>query len=530
MLPVSETDSAAGMPWHLIIAGFVMAMSILGTAYVLGPHTLRSMRTWTRGKSKLPSSTERKPIGPASSSSNVSPKSVGMTRFAEKNRNSTCAFADRVASLVISTFHANCPQDLLSSYRQTVLAGFVLENCRRGTLHVVAIGVGTKYLCQRLIQEDKQGVRVRDSHAEILAKRALQRFLYNQVRRALIQHTSGNSADPSIFEIVTPKFPQSGKKLKPLRLRENIRLHFYSSSVPCGNASIKRWAHPKRPRPQDLPDHKYPEEPHPRFHVMQPEQGQVAPLVKLERPPEVRLKRGTHPTNISSMFLPIIVAPGTAPLGSGFGQTLTCSDKIALYNALGVQGCLLSCFFDPIYMKTFTVGRKFSEKTCQRALCCRIADFSYGDHLEYCVHHPSMLQTSVKFDRGLVKSGSNGRSDACFHESRCMSWWRDSCDIDGFGDMDGSVSGVKCILDGLTGMSTTNESGISRAELLGEFVKTMRLWQPQKMKDMCGLTASATKEFVTKHRYTLYQSAKRKLLWEWFPEWASAKGLLCIPK
>jgi hypothetical protein len=434
-------------------------------------------------------------------------------RFAEKNRGSTCAFADRVARLIIAAFRAQCPAALADSYRQTVLAGFVLENAATGALRVAAFGVGTKFLGRALVAADARGERVRDSHAEVLARRGLQRFLHAQARLAL-----ASDDNVSIFQRI------SRVGGAPLRLREGVHLHFYSSSVPCGNASIKRWAHPKRPRRRDLPASQYPTDPHPRFHVMQPEQGQVAPLVKLERPRAA--------VDVPS-FLPIVVAPGTAPVGRGFGATLTCSDKLAVYNALGVQGCLLSCFFDPVYIRTFTVGRKFSEKTCQRGLCCRIAGFAFG---EYSVNHPSMLQTSVKFDRGVVKATAKG-DGACFREPRCVSWWRKACDIvHGCGD-DGldaheaaRVPGFISIVDGTTGLRPSSfgsgSSAICRASLLDDFRQTLRAWRPHVLSEFAQtLSAAEAKRRVGQLGFTRYTEAKRVLLWKWFPNWAEAKGV-----
>lgn len=439
------------------------------------------------------------------------PQRKPAVRFAEKNRDSTCPFADRVANAVIAAFREKCPAELAASYRQTVLAGFVLENMATDSLCVVAFGVGTKFLSQELIKADVEGMRVRDSHAEILARRALQRFLYTQARLAL----KGNDRmdETCIFEM-------AGVGGKPLRLKQGMRFHFYSSSVPCGNASIKRWAHPKRPKRRDLPSNQYPTEPHPPFHVMQPEQGQVAPLVKMERPPSVDVPS----------FLPIVVAPGTAPMGRGFGTTLTCSDKIAMYNALGIQGCLLSCFFLPIYVKTVTVGRKFSEKTCQRALCCRLGDFSYGS---YQLHHPSMLQTAVKFDRGVIKVDKSGQA-ACFHESRCMSWWRPVYDFKeeyrgGTYDSERFIHDSMTILDGTTGLCPDNAGGsiskISRIALLNEFQETLHAWRPQESAKFATRSISETKRLVGEKGYTCYTAAKKRLLWKWLPEWAEAKGV-----
>jgi hypothetical protein len=131
------------------------------------------------------------------------------------------------------------------------------------------------------------------------------------------------------------------------------------------------------------------------------------------------------------------VPSGAAPLSSGCGRMLTCSDKIALWNALGVQGtafyemidrrrtyyillcteslnttthlpwpiptlhpagALLSAVSLPIYITSITVGRKFSLPHCCRALCCRVQDFQYvttSGQAKYRTHHPIMLGTGA---------------------------------------------------------------------------------------------------------------------------------------
>ena len=53
---------------------------------------------------------------------------------------------------------------------------------------------------------------------------------------------------------------------------------------------------------------------------------------------------------------------------------MSCSDKIAKWNVLGIQSALMTNLLinTPIYLETITVGRKFSQVHCERALCCRL--------------------------------------------------------------------------------------------------------------------------------------------------------------
>lgn len=232
-------------------------------------------------------------------------------RSAEKNRK-TCSledpriklkdinFQDHAAKLCIDFYRHVCPQSMHISYtqEQTVIAGILVfipgtsisaispplqatiapqsfwQQCElpfishgnddgvtlegiHGELHLLSLGVGTKVLSAKMITShriERAGCpdeRVRDMHAEVLARRGFMRFLYSSLLEyyRFASPSSSKSDEGSccsllqqIFDIPpcgSPSFPRASW---PLRLRKGVSLHLYSSSQPCGNACIKRWA------------------------------------------------------------------------------------------------------------------------------------------------------------------------------------------------------------------------------------------------------------------------------------------------
>ena len=158
------------------------------------------------------------------------PKSV---RNAEKDRTSTCLFADRVACCAIEAFERLSSAAGLA-YRQTVVAAVVCVDRREDdsepTFLAVSLGSGTKFLRAAQIRSDEAGARVRDCHAEVLARRGFQRYLCAQLAACLRGEAS----------VLLPPEQAGGR----FALAPGVSFHLYSSSQPCGNASAKRWAKP----------------------------------------------------------------------------------------------------------------------------------------------------------------------------------------------------------------------------------------------------------------------------------------------
>jgi len=99
---------------------------------------------------------------------------------------------------------------------------------------------------------------------------------------------------------------------------------------------------------------------------------------------------------------------------------MSCSDKIARWNVLGIQGALGSALLDPIYISTLIIGevplqlQPDVRADCERALWGRLSDVSGLPH-PFRVHRPDIVFTHVPFAFSKLLVGT-ARS---FNESLC---------------------------------------------------------------------------------------------------------------
>lgn len=213
------------------------------------------------------------------------------------------------------------------------------------------------------------------------SRRCLKKFLYDE----LIKHSSPSTASESIFK----PFQQG----IGFELKEGYKFHLFITTAPCGDSRYV-FGEPHKFRliifcsrifsPHDNDDS---EDKHPN-----------------------RKARGKLRTKIES-------GEGTIPVkcdepvqtwdGIIQGErllTMSCSDKIAKWNVLGLQGSLLSLFMKPIYLESIILGSLFHPEHLHRAIIGRVQLAVLGLPCPFRLNKPKMALISSKEVRNTGKA------------------------------------------------------------------------------------------------------------------------------
>lgn len=220
----------------------------------------------------------------------------------------------------------------------TVLAGVVLTD-RHGA-RVVSLGTGTKCLTMAQIAADGGGESLHDAHAEVCARRALLTFLLAEIQLAA-------SSDDASSQVLQARGDGGSRDAVAFELRPEVGLHFYSSEVPCGDAAII--ALPPTPSQTSAPE-------------------PAAKRLKMTgaRPAEASALAAEAATYGAACEFGLV---RTKPGRGGRTSCMSCSDKLVRWQALGVQGALLSHLLPaPIRFASITLGRTDGLESLSRAL------------------------------------------------------------------------------------------------------------------------------------------------------------------
>ncbi|XP_967247.3 tRNA-specific adenosine deaminase 1 isoform X1 [Tribolium castaneum] len=263
-------------------------------------------------------------------------------------------FHNKIAKLCIEHFDSLPKTGKPKENEWTILSCIVLEDSEK--YEVVALGTGTKCIGKDKMSRD--GDILNDSHAEVICRRAFLRFIYDTML-SQPQHMFLYEPEKQIFT------------LKP-----NTKFHFFSTHVPCGDAAIFT--------KQNVED----------FGNL----IQVSVQNSLKRTAE-ECDSGVEPKRIKltddifrtgAKCLKADVKQDLKLQGSEYHVTgvvrtkpgrgsptlsVSCSDKLAKWCHLGLQGALLGLLLNkPIYFSSFTIagGTPFNEEAMRRALFDRL--------------------------------------------------------------------------------------------------------------------------------------------------------------
>ncbi|XP_008839575.1 double-stranded RNA-specific editase B2 isoform X2 [Nannospalax galili] len=281
-------------------------------------------------------------------------------------------FADSVSQLVIQKFR-ELTGGLTSVYaRHKALAGIVMtKGLDTRQAQVIVLSSGTKCISGEHISD--QGLVVNDCHAEIVTRRAFLHFLYAQLELHLSKRRE--DSERSIFV----RLKEGG-----YRLRENILFHLYVSTSPCGDARLNS--------PYEITTGL-----NSTKHIVRKFRGHLR--TKIES------GEGTVPVR----------GPSAVQTWDGIllGEqlvTMSCTDKIARWNVLGLQGALLCHFIEPVYLHSIIVGSLHHTGHLARVMSHRMEDIG-------------QLPASYRHNRPLLSGVSNAEARPPGKSPHCSVNW-----------------------------------------------------------------------------------------------------------
>ena len=129
---------------------------------------------------------------------------------------------ERIAKCCFDKFNELSARGKPSANEWTHLAAFLSIDCSNNQIDILSLGTGTKCLGGQVEERGTNGCLLHDSHAEVIARRAFIRFLYEQI----LEHNTNNQ---SIL---------IQQKEKEYIWNESLKICLFVSYSPCGSAAF----------------------------------------------------------------------------------------------------------------------------------------------------------------------------------------------------------------------------------------------------------------------------------------------------
>ncbi|KAF9213707.1 hypothetical protein BGZ59_004970 [Podila verticillata] len=322
----------------------------------------------------------------------------------------------------------------------TILAGIVMATPRSQDdlwdLECISIGTGSKCLPQG--KQSPRGDLLNDCHAEVLARRGFNRWCLQELEACVrepqrvenkFRYTGYDSDTPGrpLFELAQPM----------------AQFHLYISQAPCGDATTGSLAQVQSEESKNA-------------FLKGKSQGNTDQGVELgtKRPQEAASDSATNESGSMKRvkledYQDEIDATSQHALGFRRGRInydavgvlrtkpgrvdseptmcMSCSDKIARWNILGLTSALVAPFLAPIYLSSVITKELFDADSLERALFKRLEISCKDISLDpYKLHRVGVYSTDIIFehskDEVAAQSLKQGISTAPVASASSVSW------------------------------------------------------------------------------------------------------------